>query len=108
MRYTRMRYTLLQVLTEDKISKKGNKGTPIIGYVLKDNFVKTIAVFNKLESYELVGKWGSTNCEPRNRVLENGEINYYLRPTDGRKIRDFLKSDLVIKEIKEMIDDETY
>lgn len=92
-----MKYTLLKALTGQKISEHGRMGTPILAYLMLDNETGEIAIHQKFDAYLSIGAYGATNCEAKQRrtdEMRNGKyvMNYYLKPTDGKKITEYLFS----------------
>jgi len=92
-----MKYTLLKALTGQKISEHGRMGTPILAYLMLDNETGETAVYYKFDAHLKVSAYGATNCEAKSRrtdEMENGKylMNYYLKPTDGKKITEYLFS----------------
>lgn len=90
-----MVYTLIKALTSEVESKGGKIGTPIIGYVLLNHETGKKEVHNKQDAYALVSLHGATNAEAhvRQGIVDGEELTvFYLKPTDGRKINQYLLS----------------
>ena len=87
-----MRFTLLKAYTE-KTVKNDKTSTPIVGYLFLDTVENEEIKCNRKEGYDLVKQYGGTNVEAKIRVESSneGSIIYYLKPTEGRKINDFLE-----------------
>ncbi|WQZ49460.1 hypothetical protein Z3_144 [Bacillus phage Z3] len=88
-------YELVRALTTKQVYVNGKVGTPIRAYVLRDVNTGEASVFTKMEAYEYVKLYGSPNCEARVReVVIDGvwRTIHYLKPTDGRKVKDILMS----------------
>lgn len=85
------KYKLIKVLIADspKASNNGKIGTPIIGFVLKNLESGILEVMNRHEAHSVVTLHGAVNVEAKTREFQ-GEIIPYLKPTNGRKINEYM------------------